>query len=319
MAIYLVTGGAGFIGSHLVEKLLKDGHQVRILDDFSTGRKENLIFNPAPDNSSLRVFKGDLCDADTVGKAASGVDGIFHLGAVPSVIRSVEDPIRTTEVNVLGTLNVLMAAREAGASRVVFASSSSVYGSNADGRPLAEEDTGLPLSPYAASKSTGESYMGVFHRLYGLETVSLRYFNVFGPRQDPQGEYAAVIAKFITCALAGEPLPIYGDGQQTRDFTYVGNVVDATALAMEASTSGEDVLNVAGGSPVSLLEMVATLEQILGSKPKVVHLPARPGDIRHSSANIERSRAHLGFNPKVSFYQGLEYTVSSFRGDSQES
>lgn len=312
MAYYLVTGGAGFIGSHLVEKLLADGHRVRVLDDFSTGRKENITFNPPLDTSLLEVVEGDLRDSDVVNKVAKGVEGVFHLGAVPSVSRSVEDPTYTTSVNIVGTLNLLLAARDQGVGRVVFASSSSVYG-NANGRPLSEEDVGSVLSPYALSKRTGEDYMRLFHELYGLKTVSVRYFNVFGPRQDPRGEYAAVIPRFITFALRGEPLTIFGDGHQTRDFTYVGNVVRGTMLAMQNHVEGSEVFNVASGSPMTLLEMVATLEGILSKKLEIVHLSPRPGDVKYSAANIDLSRLRLGYSPEITFAEGLRRTVEAFR------
>ncbi len=312
MAVYLVTGGAGFIGSHLVERLLREEHRVRVLDDFSTGRKENLAFGPSVDVSRMEVVEGDLRDLAVTAQAASGVVGIFHLGAVPSVSLSVKDPIPTTEVNIVGTLHVLKAASDHGVGRVVFSSSSSVYG-NANGRPLSEAEVGMPLSPYALSKRTGEEYMRLYSHLHGLETVSLRYFNVFGPRQNPLGEYAAAIPRFITFALRGEPLPIYGDGRQTRDFTYIDNVVEATLLAMEAPIEGGEVFNVAAGNPVSLLELVATLEDILGQSLEVVHLPARPGDIRHSAAKLDRTSRGLGYTPKVSLTQGLQDTVEAFR------
>lgn len=313
MSYYLVTGGAGFIGSHLVERLVLDGHRVRVLDNFSTGRKENFDFSPSADPSLLEVVEGDLRDIDLMVQVAEGVAGIFHLGAVPSVTRSVKDPLNSASVNIMGTLHTLTAARKQGVRRVVFASSSSVYGSNADGRPLGEEEVGEPLSPYALSKQAGEGFMRLFSDLYGLETVSLRYFNVFGPRQNPHGDYAAVIPRFITFALAGEPLPVYGDGNQTRDFTYVDNVVEATVLAMHARINGGEVFNVASGRPVSLMDMVEALEKILGRGLKVTMLPPRPGDIRHSAADIERSRLSLGYDPSISFSMGLEYTVSAFR------
>jgi UDP-glucose 4-epimerase len=312
MAFYLVTGGAGFIGSHLVERLLRDGHKVRVLDDFSTGRKENLQFPPPVETSLLEVVEGDLRDWDTTVQATTGTDGIFHLGAVPSVFRSVLDPVTTVSVNVLGTVHVLTAARDRGVRRVVFASSSSVYGDWGD-QPISEDVQGEPLSPYALSKRTGEAFMGLFSRLFGLETVSLRYFNVFGPRQDPKGEYAAAIPKFITLALQGKPLPIYGDGNQTRDFTYVDIAIEATVRAMEAPLEGGEVFNVAAGNPVNLLALVGALEEILGYRLEVEHLEPRPGEIRHSAANIERSRQKLGFNPSVSFYEGLERTVAAFK------
>lgn len=315
MALYLVTGGAGFIGSHLVERLLGDGHRVRVLDDFSSGRKENLELGPAIDTSLLEVIEGDLRELDVVGKAAKNVDGVFHLGAVPSVVRSVEDPLTTTAVNVMGTLNVLLAARDQGVGRVVFASSASVYGSNADGRSLSEGEVGAPLSPYALSKLAGEKYMGLFSRLYGLKTVTLRYFNVFGPRQDPEGDYAAVIPRFIKFALAGKPLPVFGDGLQTRDFTYVDNVVEANLLAMSSPVEGGEVFNIAAGKPISILEMASVLEEIFGLKLEVVNMPPRPGDVRHSFADVELSKAVLGYDPEVSFAEGLEYTVSAYRAE----
>lgn len=311
MAYYLVTGGAGFIGSHIVEQLLEDGHRVRVLDNFSTGRKENLIYGPSIDTSLMEIVEGDLRDSNVVNKVAEGVEGVFHIGAVPSVIQSVEDPMYTTSVNILGTLNLLLAARDNGVGRVVFASSSSVYG-DANGRPLSEKDVGSTQSPYALSKKTGEDYMRLFHQLYELKTVSVRYFNVFGPRQNPQGEYAAVIPRFITFALGGEPLTIFGDGLQTRDFTYVGNVVRGTISAMQAQLEGGEVFNVASGSPMTLLEMVSTLEDILHRKLEKTHLAPRPGDIRYSAADIDYSRDRLGYSPEISFAQGLRRTIETF-------
>jgi UDP-glucose 4-epimerase len=320
MAYYLVTGGAGFIGSHVVERLLGNGHRVRVLDNFSTGRKENLEFSSTSvDSSLLEVVEGDLRDLEVVTKSASGVGGVFHFGAAPSVVRSVEDPVTTSAVNIMGTLNLLVAARDQGAERVVFSSSASVYGSNADGRRiLSEDEVGAPLSPYALSKLTGERYMGLFSHLYGLKTVTLRYFNVFGPRQNPMGEYAAVIPRFVKFALEGKALPVFGDGHQTRDFTYVENVVEATVLAMESPVEGGEVFNVAGGQPISILKMVEVLEEIFNQKLEVTNMPPRRGDVRHSSADIELSKTRLGYKPVVPFAEGLKYTVSVFRAKADE-
>jgi len=307
MATYLVTGGAGFIGSHLVERLVALGHRVRVLDDLSEGRKENL----ASVWDRIEFLEGDVRDPALVRRAVRDVEYILHQAALRSVPRSVEDPVTTTEVNVLGTVNLLEAAREAGVRRIVFASSSSVYGEAVE-LPLRESQPPRPISPYAVSKLAGEHYCRVFTKLYGLETVSLRYFNVFGPRQDPRSEYAAVIARFILAALRGEPLEIHGDGHQSRDFTYVENVVDANLRAAVLPGLAGEVFNIGCGRRYSVLEVKAHLEQILGRPLPARHTPPRPGDVRHTQAELSEAERKLGYRPRVSFEEGLRRTVEFF-------
>ncbi|MBI2466503.1 MAG: SDR family oxidoreductase [Candidatus Rokubacteria bacterium] len=302
----LVTGGAGFIGSHLVEALLGRGRRVRVLDDFSSGRREFLPQHPA-----LELIAGDLRDADTLRRAVAGVDVVFHQAALRSVPRSVEDPFAYHDVNATGTMRLLLAAREAGVRRLVFASSSSVYGDQPV-LPLREDQRPQPISPYGASKLIGEHYCANFARHYGLETVSLRYFNVFGPRQDPKSEYAAVIARFILAARRGEPLEVHGDGKQTRDFTYVANVVDANLAAAEAPGVAGEVFNIACGERLSVLDIATRLEEILGRPLPCQHTPPRAGDVRDTQADISRARERLGYVPAVSFTEGLRRTVAAF-------
>lgn len=307
MATYLVTGGAGFIGSHLVERLVALGHRVRVLDDLSEGRKENL----ASVWDRIEFLEGDVRDPALVRRAVRDVEYILHQAALRSVPRSVEDPVTTTEVNVLGTVTLLEAAREAGVRRIVFASSSSVYGEALE-LPLRESQPPRPISPYAVSKLAGEHYCRVFTKLYGLETVSLRYFNVFGPRQDPRSEYAAVIARFILAALRGEPLEIHGDGHQSRDFTYVENVVDANLRAAVLPGLAGEVFNIGCGRRYSVLEVKAHLEQIFGRPLPARHTPPRPGDVRHTQADLSEAERKLGYRPQISFEEGLRRTVEFF-------
>jgi len=307
MALYLVTGGAGFIGSHLVERLIALGHRVRVLDDLSEGRRENL----AAVWDRIEFIEGDLRDPETVRRAVCGVEYILHQAALRSVPRSVEDPVTTTAVNVLGTVNLLRAACDAGVRRVVFASSSSVYGETAE-LPLRESHEPRPISPYAVSKLAGEHYCAVFTRLYGVETVSLRYFNVFGPRQDPRSEYAAVIPRFILAALRGEPLEIHGDGLQSRDFTYVENVVEANLRAATQPGIAGEVFNVGCGQRYSVLDVKAHLERILGRSLPARHTPPRKGDVRHTQADMSKAEAALGYRPRVGFAEGLRRTVEFF-------
>jgi UDP-glucose 4-epimerase len=311
MAHYLVTGGAGFIGSHVVDALVGQGAQVRVLDNFSTGRRENLAHNL----ERIELVEGDLTDLATVREAVAGVNYVLHLGAVPSVPRSVANPIESNESNVTGTLNVLVAARDEGVQRVVYSSSSSIYG-DSPVLPKQEEMATDPLSPYAVAKLAGENYTRAFHRVYDLPTVSLRYFNVFGPRQDPSSQYAAVIPNFITRMLRGEPPIVYGDGQQTRDFTYVANVVAANLLACQREEGVGEVMNAALGGRVSLLELIDTLNLILDRDLTPRFEPPRPGDVQHSQADTSRIRALLGFEEVVGFRQGLSETVSWFRDGS---
>ena len=308
----LVTGGAGFIGSHLVHGLLKRGHEVRVFDNLSTGKLQNVEHLP------IDLVKGDVRDDDAVHAAVRGMHYVFHLAALGSVVRSVEDPMSTHEVNETGTLRVLGAARAAKVRRVVLASSSSIYG-NAAAMPKRESAKPAPMSPYAVSKLTGEHYCNVFWNTYGLETVCLRYFNVFGPRQDPASEYAAVIPRFIDAALAGERPVIFGDGTQSRDFTYVSNVAEATILAAMAPKAAGQVCNVACGERWSLLELVKLMEQILGCEIKPVFGEPRVGDVLHSQAAIVRAQRVLDYAPRISFQRGLRETIEWFRYMHEES
>ena len=304
---YLVTGGAGFIGSNIVEELLVRGHHVAVFDDFSTGRHENL----EPFRGDIELIEGDLCDAEAVRRAVKGRHIVLHQGALPSVPRSVSDPLKSNEVNVTGTLNVLLAARDAGVQRVVAASSSSVYGDTPI-LPKVETMPVLPMSPYAVSKLAMEKYCAAFHKVYGLETVALRYFNVFGPRQDPTSQYSAVIPRFISAVMQGTKPVIYGDGLQSRDFTYVANVVEANLLACEAANAAGDFYNVAGGERYSLLDLLSTISEITGIPAEAQHEPARAGDVKHSLADISKIHRAMHFEPKVNFREGLEKTVTHF-------
>ena len=309
--LFLVTGGAGFIGSHLVERLLADGVRVRVLDNFSTGARANLPFARTA-GRRLEVIRGDIRNRAVVERAARGVRVVFHQAAMRSVPRSVKDPLGANENNVTGTLNVLEAARRARVARVVYASSSSVYGDRPD-LPKREEQPPAPISPYAVSKVAGEQYAAVWTRLFGVETVGLRYFNVFGPRQDPKSEYAAVVPRFILWGLRGKPLEVHGDGAQSRDFTYIDNVVEANLLAARTAGVGGEVFNVGCGDRVSLLEMIAKLEAILGRRLLCKHVPPRPGDVPHTLADVSKGKRLLGYSPLVPFDEGLRRTVEYFR------
>ena len=309
VAVYLVTGGAGFIGSHIVDRLVELGERVRVLDDFSTGRIENIEHNL----DKIELIKGSIVDMDTVRRAVKGVDFVLHQAAIPSVPRSVDDPLGSNEANITGTLNVLIAARDAGVKRLVYASSSSVYGDSPT-LPKAEDMPPNPLSPYALTKLAGEYYCRMFAQLYGLETVSLRYFNVFGPRQDPNSQYAAVIPKFLTLMAEDRQPVIHGDGLQTRDFTYVENNVTANLLACERPSVAGEVLNIACGESISLLELVENLNRILGKSLEPILSAPRPGDVKHSLADIQKARRLLGFSPEVGFYEGLEKLAVWFKG-----
>jgi nucleoside-diphosphate-sugar epimerase len=306
--LYLVTGGAGFIGSHIAEALVKRGDRVRVLDSLITGRRENLS-HVAGD---IEFIEGDIRDLAATMRAAEGAGVIFHQAAVPSVPRSVADPALNHDINVNGTFNVLMAAREAGARRVVYAASSSAYG-DTETLPKQEEMSPSPLSPYAAAKLFGEYYCQVFSRVYNLETVALRYFNVFGPRQDPSSPYSGVISKFITALLQGEAPVIYGDGEQSRDFTYVANVVDANLRAAESREAIGDIINVGIGERVTLNQLLAELQKALGSNLTASYKEARAGDVRHSLAAISRAGNLLGYRPIVGLAEGLRRTVEWYR------
>ncbi len=305
---YLITGGAGFIGSNLVEELLKRGHEVRVLDNFSTGSRDNL----AQFKDRIELFEGDLRSYHIVRQAVDGVDFILHQGALPSVPRSIQDPITSNDVNVTGTLNILDAAVTAGVKRVVFASSSSIYGDNPT-LPKQEDMKPNPLSPYAVSKMAGEKYCQVFARIYGLHTVALRYFNVFGPRQNPDSQYSAVIPKFIKAILTDQQPVIYGDGEQSRDFTYIANVVEANILATEADAPAGEVYNCAVHQRITLNELVDTINRIVGKNIKPIYADPRPGDIKHSFADITKIQQQLGYSPRVMFEEGLRLTIDWFR------
>ncbi len=304
----LVTGGAGFIGSHLVRRLLQDGHRVRVLDNFATGFRHNLD-DMAPE---IEVIEGDVRDLAVLRSAVRAVDTIFHQAALPSVPRSFADPIATHESNATGTLNVLVAARDAGVRRVVCASSSSVYG-DAPAERKREDLPTAPRSPYAVSKLAAEQYCRAFFIGYGLEAVALRYFNVFGPSQDPDSPYSAVIPRFIIAMLSGQSPTIYGDGLHSRDFTYVRNVVDANLLAATSPGIGGEVFNVARGENYSLLDLAAALKSILGVDLAPTFDKPRAGDVRHSRADITKAREMFGFEPRVGFEEGLRLTAEWYQ------
>jgi nucleoside-diphosphate-sugar epimerase len=308
---YLVTGGAGFIGSNLVEALLDGGHAVRVLDNFSTGKRENL----SDFNGQIDLIEGDLTVLSDVRKAVQDVDVVLHQGAIPSVPRSVEDPLGSTQANVNGTLNVLVAARDAGVRRVVYASSSAVYGDQAPDAPKVETMNSQPISPYGVDKLAGEHYCRVFYQVYGLETVALRYFNVFGPRQDLESMYAAVIPRFITALLQGEPPTVYGDGEQTRDFTYVGNVVAGNLLAARAPAdlAAGQAVNLAAGGQTSLNTLLEMLHEIIGCATPPIYTDPRPGEIKHSLADVGKAERLLDYRPEVSLLGGLRLTTDWYR------
>jgi len=304
----LVTGGAGFIGSHLVEGLLAQGYAVRVLDNFATGRRENIAHLA----DKIELIEGDVCNLTTVRAAMRQVEVVFHEAALPSVARSVANPLESNEVNITGTLNVLLAARDAGVKRVVYAASSSAYG-NQPTLPKVETMTPDPLSPYAIAKLAGEMYARAFTQLYGLSTISLRYFNVFGPRQDPTTQYAGVVAKFVTCALEGKPYPVYGDGEQSRDFSYVENVVQANLRAADAQLDGSPVINIAYGERTTLNQIIAMLNELTRQNLPAEYGPPCLGDVRHSHADMTRAHKLLGYDPKVNVREGLRRTLEWYR------
>ena len=306
--MYLVTGGAGFIGSHVAEGLVRRGEKVRIFDDFSSGKRSNL----RDFADQVEVIEGDLRDLEAVRRAVDGTLGVYHQAALRSVPRSVDNPLATNDVNITGTLQLLMACRDAGVRRVVAASSSSVYGAN-EALPKREDQELLPVSPYAASKLAGEHYCRIFTHLYGLETVSLRYFNVFGPRQDPDSQYAAVVPLFIQAALDGVPLTVHGDGLQSRDFTYIDNVVQANLRAMDAPDAAGEALNIACGERYTLMDIVHVIERELGRTLTCEHTPARAGDVRHTLADIGKAKRLIGFAPTIGFEDGMARTVAHLR------
>jgi nucleoside-diphosphate-sugar epimerase len=305
---YLVTGAAGFIGSNIVEELVARGAEVRALDNLSTGKASNL----APFMDRIVFVEGDLNDSELMGKVVSGVDYVLHQAALPSVPRSMADPLKSHEANATGTLKLLIAARDAGVKRLVYASSSSVYG-NSPTLPKREDMATQPLSPYAVNKLAAEQYCRVFARVFGLPTVSLRYFNVFGPRQDPKSQYAAVIPAFISSVLRGQSPTIYGDGTQTRDFTYVQNVVQANLLACETDKADGEALNIACGERTSLLDLLGEINRLLGTDVEPIFQSGRAGDVKDSLADISRARELIGYTPVASFSEGLAATVRSMQ------
>ena len=298
----LVTGGGGFIGHHLVRRLLATGYDVRVVDNFATGRRERL------EGLGVTLVEGDLRSYERAHTAVRGAGVVFHLGALPSVPRSVQDPLTTGAVNVEGTLNVLLASRDAGVRRVVFASSSSIYGAN-DALPKTEDDQPLPVSPYGVSKLAAEHYCRAFTDVYGLETVSLRLFNVFGPGQDPLSQYAAVVPRFIAAFAEGREPVIYGDGLQTRDFTYVADVVDAFVLAAETEVASGDVFNIAAGTETSLLDLINVLSELFGSALEPRFEPARAGEVRRSCGNSDKAGRVLGWRPSQGLAAALEECI----------
>jgi UDP-glucose 4-epimerase len=308
MATYLVTGGAGFIGSNLVDELLQRGARVRILDNFSTGREDNV----AEFASRVELVRGDVRDEDAVDTAVKGVDYVLHQAALASVPRSIADPTSNNQVNAQGTLNILLAAKKHGVKRVVYASSSSVYGDSEE-LPKVETMTPNPKSPYAVAKLAAEYYCRVFGELYGVPTVSLRYFNVFGPRQDPNSQYSAVIPLFVKALLEGKRPNIYGDGEQSRDFTFISNVVNANLLACEAIVTGARVYNIACGGRYTLNQLFAALRERMGGNVEPVYGPPRAGDVKHSMAGIERIQKELGYQVGTSFEEGIDRTVQWYQ------
>jgi len=307
MAHYLVTGGAGFIGSHLTEELVRRGHRVRVADSLITGKRSNLEHLPG-----VEFLEGDLADLTFAQRSVDGCDFVLHQAAIPSVPRSVQDPITSNTANVDATLKMLVAARDAGVKRLVFAASSSAYGDTAT-LPKHEQMPTNPLSPYALQKVVGEQYLRMFTVLYGLETVSIRYFNVFGPRQDPSSPYSGVISVFATALLENRSPRIYGDGEQTRDFTYVANVVDGVLRACEAPKASGEIINVATGGRISLNTLFYAMRDVVGGNLEPTYTDGRKGDVRDSQADIRKAKALLGYEPTVSFEEGIARTIAWYR------
>lgn len=303
----MVTGGGGFIGSHLASRLTSLGHAVRVLDNFATGRRSNMLAM----DGKVELVEGDIQSYERVHNAVRGCEIVFHQAALPSVPRSVQDPLTSNATNVIGTLNVLLAARDAGVHRVVFASSSSTYGANS-ALPKSEDLAPAPMSPYAVAKLACEGYCRSFSVVYGLETVALRYFNIFGPRQDPRSQYAAVIPNFIAALINGDRPTIFGDGDQSRDFTYVDNVVDANLLAMSSPIAAGNVYNVACGERVTINDLFRGLRDLLGSDMEPLYTDSRPGEVSHSLADLTRVRRDLGYEPSVRLSEGLRRTVAHY-------
>lgn len=312
MTTCLVTGGAGFIGSHVVRGALARGWGVRVLDNFSTGHRRNL----EEVASKIEVIEGDICDEATAQRACAGVEIVFHLAARASVPRSVEFPRPSHEINATGTLNLLLAARDAGARRFVYSASSSAYG-DTPVLPKREDMIPRPLSPYAVSKLAGEHYCSVFAHVYGLQTVSLRYFNVFGPRQDPQSAYAAVIPAFVSRMVRGQRPVIFGDGEQSRDFCYVDNVVSANLLGATVERVAGEVVNIACGERTTLNEIVRVINRALGTELQPEYRPARAGDVKHSLADLAAAKRVLGYEPKVLFAEGLQRAIAWYRENAE--
>jgi nucleoside-diphosphate-sugar epimerase len=311
MSKYIVTGGAGFIGSNIVENLVRNGEYVRVLDNFTTGKLQNLEGL----DGRIEFIKGDIRDLERVREAVKGMDYVLHQAALPSVTRSIEDPITTNDVNIAGTLNVLVAARDAKVKRVIYAASSSAYGDTPT-LPKREDMPAKPISPYGISKYVGEQYCQIFTELYGLETVCLRYFNIFGPKQDPHSPYSGVISIFIKAFLNGVPPKIYGDGEQSRDFTFVANAVRANLLACHAKKASGQVFNIACGRRTTINELAYVIRELLESDVEPVHADPRPGDILHSLADISKAQTILGYEPKVDLTVGLMKTIDWFQSNS---
>lgn len=312
MSVCLVTGGGGFIGSHIVRRLLAQGRTVRVLDDFSTGKPENL----AEIQRDIELVEGDICDQETVAQAMRGVETVFHLAARASVPRSVAEPWAANNINVTGTLNLLIGARDAGARRFVYSASSSAYG-DTPVLPKRVDMKPQPLSPYAVSKLAAEHYCSVWASVYGLQTICLRYFNVFGPRQDPGSAYAAAIPAFVSKMLKGERPVIYGDGEQSRDFCYIDNVVDANMRGAEVPNVSGEVVNIACGQRTTLNEIIRDLNKLLNTNIQPVYEKARAGDVKHSLADISDAQRVLGYEPKILFAEGLERSLAWYRENLQ--
>jgi len=307
---FLVTGGGGFIGSHLVHRLVEQGRRVRVLDNFATGKRSNL----AAVEGKIELIEGDIRDPATCKRACAGIEVVLHEAALPSVPKSVEDPVSSNAVNIDGTFNMLVAARDAKVRRFVYAASSSAYGDTPT-LPKIETMPTNPLSPYAVQKLTGEYYCSVFAKCYGLQTLAIRYFNVFGPRQDPASQYAAAIPAFVTHVIRGEPPTIYGDGEQTRDFTYIENVIHANLLAAEAKQTNGEVCNVACGEHVTVNAVIAEINKLLGKNVKPKYVDPRPGDIKHSWADIDLAQRLIGFKPVVTFAEGLRRAIDRYKAN----
>lgn len=310
MTKYLVTGGAGFIGSHLTTALVKRGEAVRVLDNFATGKRENLD----PIIKQIELVEGDLRNPDDCLRACSGIDIIFHEGAVPSVPKSVQDPVTSHQANIDGTFNLLEAARISKCRRIVFAASSSAYG-DAVALPKREDQLPVPLSPYGVQKLAGEMYLKAYYECFGLETISLRYFNVFGPRQDPKSQYAAAIPAFVTSILADRSPIVYGDGEQTRDFTYIDNVVHANLMASEAPKICGQCVNIACGDRISINRIIARINECLGKNVPIRYEPTRAGDVKHSLADISLAKQIIGYEPQISFDEGLKRSIDWYKNN----